>query len=73
MNVLGMKNMSVKPKDYDLRQELKSAGMNNRILARKLGVNEATVSGWVNGPSVPTYVREYMRLVMIIKTAADEV
>ncbi len=65
--------MNVKPKEYDLRQELKSVGMNNRILARKLGVNEATVSGWVNGTPVPTYVREYMRLVMIIKTAADEV
>ncbi len=58
----------------ELRSTLKSIGWNQRLLSEKLGVGQDTVSKWVTGKcDVPIYASEYMRLVMIIKTAADEV
>ena len=37
-----------------LRKSAKVAGLTNRQIAAALGVNEATVSGWINGQHRPS-------------------
>lgn len=43
--------------DYNLKQEIKSLGMTQKEFAKYIGVNQNTITTWVNGSiSIPKWI-----------------
>ncbi|ACR15031.1 putative transcriptional regulator [Burkholderia phage BcepIL02] len=64
----------------ELRATLAELGWTQKRLAERLGVDPDTVSRWTNGRtggtgtgSVPAYVAEYLRVVMLVVRFASNV
>lgn len=55
--------------DYNLKQEIKKLGMTQKGFAEHIGVNQNTITTWVNG-SVPTpkWVRPFLEYYHKAKT-----
>lgn len=58
--------------NVELKHALEGLGWTQRHLAKRLDVDEATVSRWISGKqSSPAYLKEYLRVMLLIKEAAD--
>ena len=54
-----------------IKDALKLAGMNQSELARRIGVERATVSAWASGARLPS-LRVFSKVVFVLDNAANK-